>query len=71
MIKLNRRSVLAGAAGIAALPHTAFAQSRAETLRYVTGNTINTLDCTVLGATRESFGLCMNIHDRLFKFGRK
>jgi peptide/nickel transport system substrate-binding protein len=71
---IERRSVLVGtvtAMGLASMPGLAFAQSRAETLRYVTGNTINTLDCTVLGATRESFGLAMNIHDRLFKFGRK
>ncbi len=71
---IERRSVLVGAAtavGLANMPRLAFGQTRAETLRYVTGNTINTLDCTVLGSTRESFGLCMNIHDRLFKFGRK
>jgi peptide/nickel transport system substrate-binding protein len=70
----TRRSILqasAALAGLAALPRESEAQTRAETLRYVTGNTINTLDCTVLGATRESFGLAMNIHDRLFKFGRK
>ena len=46
-------------------------QTRAETLRYVTGNTINTLDLTMPGATRESFGLSMNVYDRLFSFGRK
>jgi peptide/nickel transport system substrate-binding protein len=67
----TRRSILQAAAGLAVLPGAALSQTRAETLRYVTGNTINTLDCTVLGSTRESFGLCMNIHDRLFKFGRK
>lgn len=49
----------------------AVAQSRAETLRYVTGATINTLDTTMPGATRESFGLSMNVYDRLFSFGRK
>lgn len=70
----TRRSILqasAALAGLAALPGQSEAQTRAETIRYVTGNTINTLDCTVLGATRESFGLAMSIHDRLFKFGRK
>ena len=73
-MKINRRSVLQGAAGatwLASWPQLAFGQSRAETLRYVTGNTINTLDTTMPGATRESFGLSMNVYDRLFSFGRK
>jgi peptide/nickel transport system substrate-binding protein len=73
-MKLNRRSVLQGAtglAGLASLPDVAFGQSRAETLRYVTGNNVNTLDPTVPGSTRESFGLAMNVYDRLFTFGRK
>ena len=71
---LKRRTVLAGASGAAVLsgmPGLASAQSRAQTLRYVTGNTINTLDTTMPGATRESFGLSMNVYDRLFTFGRK
>jgi peptide/nickel transport system substrate-binding protein len=71
---IKRRSVLSGTTGLvglASLPRVASAQSRAETLRYVTGNTINTLDCTVQGSTRESFGLCMQTYDRLFSFGRK
>ncbi|TAJ97716.1 MAG: ABC transporter substrate-binding protein [Reyranella sp.] len=71
---MKRRVLLQGAAGAAfmaggALP--AAAQSRAETLRYVTGATINTLDTTMPGATREAFGLSMNVYDRLFSFGRK
>jgi peptide/nickel transport system substrate-binding protein len=73
-MELKRRSVLQAATGIASLgvfPHIASAQSRAETLRYVTGNNINTLDPTVPGTTRESFGLSMNVYDRLFRFGRK
>ncbi len=73
-MRIPRRSVLqvsAGLAGLAALPQASFGQTRAETLRYVTGNNINTFDCTVLGSTRESFGLSMNIYDRLFRFGRK
>ena len=71
---IQRRTILqaaAGAALLAQLPTTAQAQSRAETLRFVTGNTINTLDTTMPGATRESFGLSMNVYDRLFTFGRK
>ena len=74
MMNVNRRSVLqgvSGLAGLASLPSVAFGQSRAETLRYVTGNNVNTLDPTVPGSTRESFGLSMNVYDRLFAFGRK
>ncbi|MBJ7404521.1 MAG: ABC transporter substrate-binding protein, partial [Bradyrhizobium sp.] len=47
------------------------AQSRAETLRYVTGASVNTLDPNIPGATRESFGLSMSTYDRLVSFGRK
>ena len=71
---MKRRVLLQGAAGTALLAGgaaPAMAQSRAETLRYVTGATINTLDTTMFGATRESFGLSMNVYDRLFRFGRK
>ena len=57
--------VLALGAGHAA------AQTRAETLRQVTGNTINTLDPTLPGSTREAFGLSMNTYDRLVAFERK
>ena len=32
-----------------------WAQSRAETLRYVTGASVNTLDPNVPGSTREAF----------------
>src|SRR3984885_3437413 len=73
-MKLYRRSVLhtaTGLVGLAGLPRLAFGQNRAETLRYVTGNNVNTLDPTVQGSTRESFGLSMNVYDRLFTFGRK
>lgn len=71
---MKRRVLLQGAAGavfLAGGPTPAAAQSRAETLRYVTGATINTLDTTMPGATREAFGLSMNVYDRLFSFGRK
>ncbi|WP_422010282.1 ABC transporter substrate-binding protein [Reyranella sp.] len=71
---MKRRVLLQGAAGAAFMAGGAWpasAQSRAETLRYVTGATINTLDTTMPGATRESFGLSMNVYDRLFSFGRK
>jgi peptide/nickel transport system substrate-binding protein len=71
---MKRRVLLQGAAGAAFLAGGALpvsAQTRAETLRYVTGATINTLDTTMPGATREAFGLSMNVYDRLFSFGRK
>jgi peptide/nickel transport system substrate-binding protein len=71
-MNIERRLLLQGAAGAALLaPRAVQAQSRAETLRFTTGNTINTLDTTMPGATRESFGLSMNVYDRLFSFGRK
>src|ERR1700756_1816045 len=47
------------------------AQTRAETLRYVTGASVNTLDPNIPGATRESFALSMSTYDRLVAFGRK
>ena len=72
---IERRVLLQGAVGAAMMaqggPAWAQAASRAETLRYVTGNTINTLDLTQPGSTRESFGLSMNVYDRLFSYGRK
>lgn len=71
---VGRRNLLQGAAGAALLAQRAGhaqAQTRAETLRYVTGATINTLDTTMPGTTREAFGLGMNVYDRLFAFGRK
>src|SRR5438046_3051878 len=47
------------------------AQTRAETLRYVTGASVNTLDPNIPGSTRESFALSMSTYDRLVSFGRK
>src|SRR5579872_5289021 len=47
------------------------AQSRAETLRYVTGATVNTLDPNVPGTTREAFAVSLSTYDRLVSFGRK
>lgn len=67
----TRRSLLIASAGLAALPRLSWGQSRAETLRYVTGANINTLDATVPGTTREAFGVSMMVYDRLFKFGTK
>jgi len=47
------------------------AQTRAETLRQVSGKTINSLDPTKIGATRESLGFSVNVYDRLITFGRR
>lgn len=49
----------------------ALAQSRAETLRYVTGAAVNTLDPNVPGSTREAFAVSLSTYDRLVSFGRK
>jgi peptide/nickel transport system substrate-binding protein len=50
---------------------SAQAQTRAETLRYVTGASVNTLDPNIPGATRESFAVSLSTYDRLVCFGRK
>src|ERR1700746_1658642 len=50
---------------------TGLAQSRAETLRYVTGASVNTLDPNVPGTTREAFAVSLSTYDRLVSFGRK
>ena len=50
---------------------SAQAQSRAETLRYVTGASVNTLDPNIPGSTRESFAVSLSTYDRLVSFGRK
>src|ERR1700692_3527456 len=49
----------------------ALARSRAETLRYVTGASVNTLDPNIPGSTRESFAVSLSTYDRLVSFGRK
>jgi peptide/nickel transport system substrate-binding protein len=46
------------------------AQTRAETLRFITGGTANSLDPTIPGSTRESFALAMSTYDRLVAFDR-
>ncbi len=62
-------SMLAASSALSSLP--ALAQTRAETLRHVTGASINTLDPTMPGSTREAFGLSLLTYDRLVSFGRK
>ena len=71
-LRLNLTTAPALLAGMLMLgAASASAQTRAETLRQVTGGMINTLDPTAPGATRESFGLAMSTYDRLFRFERK
>src|SRR6202166_1120515 len=47
------------------------AQTRAETLRYVPGASVNTLDPNVPGSTREAFAVSLGTYDRPVSFGRK
>ena len=66
------RSILATASLCAMMAATpALAQTRAETLRHVTGAAVNTLDPTMPGSTREAFGLSLSTYDRLVSMGRK
>src|SRR5882757_2035023 len=50
---------------------SAQAQTRSETLRYVTGASVNTLDPNIPGSTREAFAVSLSTYDRLVSFGRK
>ncbi len=70
MSGLARHLGVCAAILLMASPH-AQAQTRAETLRQVTGNTVNTLDPNLPGSTREAFGMSMNVYDRLVSFERK
>src|SRR5258708_5057609 len=63
--------VMSGVLCLTFVPAIAQAQTRAETLRQVTGNNIPTLDPTTPGATREAFGVSTSIYDRLVAFDRK
>src|SRR4030081_2197438 len=47
------------------------AQTRAETLRYLTGASVNTLDPNIPGSTREAFAVSLTSSDQLGFFGRK
>jgi peptide/nickel transport system substrate-binding protein len=67
-------SLVSGVVAVVALllaPQPVRAQSRAETLRYVTGASVNTLDPNVPGTTREAFAVSLSTYDRLVSFGRK
>lgn len=59
------------ALSMALISLSAGAQTRAETLRYVSGGSVNTLDPTMLGSTREAFAVSMSTYDRLVTFGKK
>ncbi|MGJ4900753.1 ABC transporter substrate-binding protein [Bradyrhizobium sp. HKCCYLS2058] len=71
--EMSKRSLFAATALLAVMlaAPSVHAQSRAETLRYVTGATVNTLDPNIPGSTREAFALSMSSYDRLVSFGRK
>jgi ABC-type transport system substrate-binding protein len=62
---------LVGVAALSLQAEPVWAQSRAETLRYVTGASVNTLDPNVPGSTREAFAVSLSTYDRLVSFGRK
>ncbi|MDP3319118.1 MAG: ABC transporter substrate-binding protein, partial [Bosea sp. (in: a-proteobacteria)] len=66
---LRTAGLVAALLASTALP--ALAQTRAETLRHVTGAAINTLDPNIPGSTREAFGLSLLTYDRLLSFGKK
>ncbi len=73
LIPLRHRRFLGAAIllGLALAAPAARAQTRAETLRYVTGAVVNTLDPTMPGSSREAFGVSLSTYDRLVSFGRK
>src|SRR6202171_3596430 len=66
-------SMLGAVAAVALLLATGpvRAQTRAETLRYVTGASVNTLDPNIPGSTREAFAVSLSTYDRLGSFGRQ
>ncbi len=66
-----KHSVILAISALYMTLNPAAAQTRAETLRHVTGSTINTLDPARLGATSESLGFSTNVYDRLVTFERK
>ncbi len=68
---MRRRHVLGAALLVAISAAPAEAQTRAETLRYVTGAAVNTLDPTMPGSTREAFAVSLSTYDRLVSFGKK
>src|SRR3981189_548953 len=47
------------------------ARRRSETLRYVTGASVNTRAPNIPGSTREAFAVSLSTYDRLVSFGRK
>jgi peptide/nickel transport system substrate-binding protein len=73
-MRLTYSKQMLGAAAVLALLVAAGpvrAQTRAETLRYVTGASVNTLDPNIPGSTREAFAVSLSTYDRLVSFGRK
>lgn len=70
---ITRRVYLAGslALGFTAYAGLGHAQDRRATLRHVMGGGVNSLDSSLLGASRESYCVTMSVYDRLISFGRK
>ena len=64
-------SLALSVSAVLVLAGSAQAQTRTETLRYVTGASVNTLDPNIPGSTRESFAVSLSTYDRLVSFGRK
>ncbi len=67
----NRLLLVVAALAFSLAAGSVQAQTRAETLRYVTGASVNTLDPNIPGSTRESFAVSLSTYDRLVCFGRK
>ncbi len=71
-VTVSKRLLLVAASiALSLAAGSAQAQTRAETLRYVTGASVNTLDPNIPGSTRESFAVSLSTYDRLVSFGRK
>src|SRR5580700_10810110 len=71
VIGSKRRLSVAAFVACSLVAGSAQGQTRAETLRYVTGASVNTLDPNIPGSTREAFAVSLSSYDRLVSFGRK
>jgi len=74
MYRMTRRDLVFFSTALAAgsaLATPTWGQSRKETLRYVTGGVVNSLDPVMLGGTPESTAMSAFVYDRLVAFERK
>ncbi|MBV8664132.1 MAG: ABC transporter substrate-binding protein, partial [Hyphomicrobiales bacterium] len=68
----RRQFLLGAAAGVAAMPvRWGFAQTRAESLRVLSGAGPNSFDPIGVGVNRNAIQLHWNVYDRLVAFGAK